>query len=95
MDITLFGELNISITEEDWKFLCIARFFSDNPTIEDIEAEFVSGTGITPNKKEKWELASELFHEYVADLRDMNPYIYNPEGIGGEANTIMGVHHGK
>lgn len=95
MNITLFDELNISISDEDWNFLCIARFFSDDPPIEDIEAEFVTGTGITPNKPEKWMQASEAFREYVADLRSMNPYIYNPNGISGDANKIMEEHYGK
>lgn len=69
--IVLFEKLDVNISDEDWFFLCKARFFSNNPPIEDIEAEFVSGTGITPNKRKLWVEASNRFHDYIADLRDI------------------------
>ncbi len=46
------NKLPINVSNEDWQFLCSKVFYNDNPTIEDIEMEFVTGTGITPKKKE-------------------------------------------
>lgn len=71
INITLFSNLQISISHKDWDFLCENRFFTDSPTIDDIQREFVTGTGITPDKKYLWNNASELFAEYIDDLRDI------------------------
>lgn len=63
--------IELSISNEDWDYLCQNRWFTNEPEFEDIRAEFVSGTGITPNKKHLWEKATILFHEYVVDLMEV------------------------
>ena len=78
MIVKIFDQLELTISKEDWDFLCTIRFFSDNPTYEEIEREFVSGTGITSKKKDLWPNASVAFKEYIANLRDMDPFVYNP-----------------
>ena len=77
--IILFSNLTFEVSAEDWDFLCKYRFFSDNPSEEQIQAEFVSGTGITKNKIHLWRKASERFSEYVADLRDIMQLDVNAE----------------
>ena len=67
--VTLFDNLMITISAEDWDFMCKNRFGTDTPSIEDWQMEFVSGTGITSNKKEKWAQANQDFAEYISDLR--------------------------
>ncbi len=77
---TLFDKIELNISKTDLDFLCEKRFFTDKPTLEDIQSEFVIGTGITPNKAHlmslsrreetgKWKESSKRFHEYVDDLR--------------------------
>ena len=66
-----FDALELHISNEDWTFLCECRLFSSNPAIEDIQSEFVTGTGITQNKKELWPRADELSAEYISDLREI------------------------
>lgn len=63
--------LQVKVLDKDWDFLCQNRFFTDTPTQEMIFSEFVTGTGITPNKKNLWNEASERFAEYVNDLREI------------------------
>ena len=70
--LVFFGELVVQILEEDWDFVCKNRLFSENPDEADIRAEFVSGTGITPDKKHLWGQASERFTEYIQDLREIS-----------------------
>jgi hypothetical protein len=36
-------------------FLCKNRFFTDNPSANIVQAEFVTGTGITAKTKNLWE----------------------------------------
>lgn len=69
--IILFEKLNVEVSDENWNFLCQNRFFTDNPSYENIECEFISGTGITEKKKELWPLASLRFTEYVEDLKEI------------------------
>ena len=69
--IRLFNELDVKVSREDWRFMCQNRFFTDNPDEEVIQAEFVSGTGITENKKNLWGQASNRFTEYIEDLREI------------------------
>lgn len=70
--INLFnGQLIINISEEDWAFLCENRFFTDSPEIDSIEADFITGTGITSTAEEKWSNASDKFKDYIDDLRDI------------------------
>lgn len=61
----------LEISEEDWIFLCQNCLFSENPTIEDIQTEFVVGTGITQNKPLLWKEADKMFSEYIQDLREI------------------------
>ncbi len=67
--ILLWNALPLHITQEDWDFLCSQRLFTNTPDLEDIEAEFVSGTGITENKQELWAKADMSFAAYIEDLR--------------------------
>ncbi len=67
----VFGELELHISDEDWKYMCENRFFTDNPEYDDIQAEFVSGTGITSQRRELWDKASENFAEYIQELREI------------------------
>ena len=70
--IRLFGALDVTVTESDWDYLCSRRFFSDNPPADEVEAEFISGTGITPKKTSEWKDASERFGRYISDLREIS-----------------------
>ncbi len=70
--ITVFdGRLSFDITLDDWEYLCKKRFYTYNPDPESIEAEFVTGTGITSSKLNLWVEAADRFSEYVADLREI------------------------
>lgn len=71
MDITFWNELTVHISPNDWDFLCKNRFLSDNPSLDEIQAEFVSGTGISSNKKHLWSEADARFTEYVQELREI------------------------
>ena len=65
------NSLTINIPEEDWIYLCNNRFFTDHPEHNIIQAEFVTGTGITPKKKNLWNQATERFIDYINDLREI------------------------
>ncbi len=67
-----FDCITVNISDEDCKYLCEHRFFSEDPTDEDIRVEFVTGTGITPNKPELWNQADKMFADYVNDLRQVS-----------------------
>ncbi len=70
--ISVFNNnLQFYVSNDDWKFMCEHRFYTDNPKLDEIQAEFVSGTGITQNKKNLWAEASDRFTEYVQDLREI------------------------
>ncbi len=71
MEITFWNELTVHISPNDWDFLCKNRFLSDNPSLDEIQAEFVSGTGISPNKKHLWNEADTRFAEYIQELREI------------------------
>lgn len=75
-EINLFdNQITLNISEEHWEYLCKYRFFSEQPAIEEIQAEFVTGTGITRNKPLLWEYANTRFSEYVEDLKEIKCYI--------------------
>ena len=68
--VSLFNnKMILNISEEDWSFLCNNRLFSEYPTIDEIQAEFV--TGITENKLTSWKEADVRFAEYVQELREI------------------------
>lgn len=69
--VILFGQLTLDVPDKDWDFLCKYRFFTQNPSVEDVQTEFVTGTGITKNKPHMWNEAGKRFSEYVDDLRDI------------------------
>lgn len=69
--IILFHQMILTISDIDWDFLCKNRFFTDDPLKEEIQAEFVSGTGITQNKPHLWKEAEKRFAEYIEDLREI------------------------
>ena len=78
---TLFDKIELKISRTDLDYLCKNRFFTDKPTVDDIQREFVTGTGITPNKAHLWKDASKRFHEYVNDLRAIEDTdLYNVYG---------------
>lgn len=66
--LTIFGELTFSIPYSHWAFMCRFRFFSHDPSEEDWQREFVTGTGITPEKREAWPQARQRFLDYIDDL---------------------------
>ncbi len=70
-EFVLWENLYLYISEEDYGFLCDHRFYTSAPSIEDLISEFVTGTGITPNKRDLWSCASEKFAEYIQDLREI------------------------
>ncbi len=71
MNITFWNDLTIHVSPDDWDYLCKNRFLSDSPSHDEIQAEFVSGTGISPNKKHLWGEADTRFSEYVQELREI------------------------
>ncbi len=71
MTIILFDELKLNISEENWQFLLQHRFSSKIPTNDELQAEFVSGTGITKKRKDLWPKAEIRFNEYIDDLKDI------------------------
>ena len=71
--IELFdGQLGLEISDENWDYLCKYRFGTTNPSLNFIEPEFVTGTRITPGKKDIFHDASRLFADYINDLREIN-----------------------
>ena len=71
-EIKLFdNKMILKISKEDWQFLCENRLFSNYPSIDEVEAEFVVGTGITKTKQYLWVNASKYFSEYIQDLREI------------------------
>lgn len=78
-----YENIKVRISDVDWDYLCKNRFFTSNPTYEDLRAEFVSGTGITPNKPERWTNADSDFKRYIQELRQVR-------GIGDEGETNTG-----
>jgi len=71
--IRLFdGNLMVTVSASDWDYMCKHRFCTDDPSEEDIRAEFVTGTGITSKRTNLWPEASIRFHEYVDDLREIS-----------------------
>lgn len=75
----IYNCIELSISDEDWDYLCQNRWFTTKPELEDIKAEFISGTGISPSKEHLWDKASILFHEYVTDLKDIQKMDINIE----------------
>ena len=67
--VTVFEDLNIHVSDEDWAYMCENRFFSSTPDPEHIRAEFVTGTGITSTRRELWPQADKMFSEYVQELK--------------------------
>ena len=63
------NQLKLSVSAEDWDYLCENVFYSDDPDIDDVESEFVTGTGVTPRKVDLWPEASKRFASYVDELR--------------------------
>ena len=78
---TLFNDLTVTIPINDWQFLCKNRWHTDDPDIEDVITEFVTGTGITPNKPQRYSEAGKTFHEYVDELRDIMKDMENKKQI--------------
>ena len=73
--ILLFdNKLTVSIKTELWEYLCNYRFFTSNPSDEELEAEFCSGTGITKSKTHLWGEADSRFTEYIEYLKEIYEY---------------------
>ncbi len=66
-------ELSVLVEKADWDYLCKYRFFTNKPSEEQIECEFVTGTGITPNKKELLvsDIATKYFADYIKELKEV------------------------
>lgn len=62
-EYVLWDNVLVQIEDEDWGFLCGFRFHTDEPSYDDVVFEFVTGTGITPNKKHLWDKSSKKFAE--------------------------------
>ena len=88
--VVLFEQLTLNVPDEDWEFMCKYRFFTQNPSQEDIQAEFVTGTGITKNKPHMWNEAGKRFSEYVDNLRDIQKMDLN-----GMAREVLGDEEKK
>ena len=72
IEIKIFdNQIILNVSEDDWFFLCENRFFSSNPTIEEIESEFITGTAITRSKSMLWKEATIKFSEYVEELKEI------------------------
>lgn len=71
MDAVFYGKIKVQISEEDYAYLCKNRFNGEKPSQEELCSEFVTGTGITPNKPHLWSQASQKFAEYINDLREI------------------------
>ena len=70
--IQLFDkQLTVNSSEDDWIFLCNNRFFTDRPEPELVQAEFITGTGITATRTALWKDADRLFHDYIDDLKEI------------------------
>ncbi len=67
--VVFFDELSVNISDDDWDYLCKNRLFTDTPDDEDLRIEFVTGTGITPNKRHLWNQADKMFADYIDDLK--------------------------
>ena len=67
------NKLIISIEAKLWDYLCNFRFFSTNPSDEELETEFIIGTGITESSIQLWDEASSKFSSYINELMQ----IYN------------------
>ncbi len=72
MELILFDELIITIPKSYWDYMVTYRFGGDNPSYEEIQAEFVSGTGITASKRALWNEANRRFLEYIEDLMNIS-----------------------
>ena len=62
------NELQVQVSATHWLFLCKYRFFTDTPSDEELQTEFVTGTQITSQMKDKWNCASTAFADYIDDL---------------------------
>lgn len=68
---TFYNCIELNISNEDWIYLCKNRWHTDSPQMDDVRAEFISGTGITPNTPDMWQKADEAFHDYINELREL------------------------
>lgn len=70
--MTLFRELTVRVSEENWEYLCTNRFFSDTPSEADIQAEFTLGTGIAESNRHLFSEceAALLFANYIRGLME-------------------------
>ncbi len=76
MKYILFNTIELNISDDDFDFLCKHRFHTNNPSLEDVEKEFVKGTGIYPrqddlNNFELHKRVDFLFSYYVQYLKDL------------------------
>ncbi len=63
------NKLTLHVNIDDWDFLCENVFLTENPEQDEIEVEFITGTGITSKKIALWPCASRRFAQYISDLR--------------------------
>lgn len=66
------GQLTVHVTDEDWESLCNTRLLTINPSEDQLENEFVTGTWITETDINLWENADNKFHEYIDELLELS-----------------------
>ena len=62
------NQLEVHVSARHWLYLCQYRFFTDQPSTEDLQTEFVTGTQITSQMRDKWDCASTACAGYIDDL---------------------------
>lgn len=67
-EVLLFGRYNIAFSERDWEFMCKNRWFTDSPSVEEMEAEF----GLCGLRDARDDAdANELVASVVSALREI------------------------
>ncbi len=65
VNFSLYDKFNITISIDDWLFMCKNRWFSDEPLREDVEAEFgVCGARSAKDNKEANMIVNKTIGTY-------------------------------
>ena len=71
-EIKIFNnQLTVHISNTDWAYLCNNRFFTNAPTLDEIETEIAVGAGVYPSEKENWATVDEELATYINMLRQI------------------------
>ena len=61
----IYGKFDISLSISDWRFMCDRRWFSNNPKLADVEAEFgICGAREARNNAEANEIVQKSVNAY-------------------------------